>query len=225
MSDIGLPWIAIAVDELADLMVARPREVEDTLQRLAQMARGVGIHLVVATQRPSVDVLTGVIKANMPSRLSFRVAQQVDSRTILDSGGAEQLLGRGDMLFLPAGAQAPQRAQGAYVSPGEVAGVLAHWSAQGGPRLFSPGGRPDAPEVLDETAGEEDLLYREAVDLVVRTGEASVSMLQRRLGIGFARAGRLVDLMELRGVVGPKQGSKPREIIQRQPGQDGGGAA
>jgi len=218
LSPAGLPWIVVAIDELADLMVARAREVEDALQRLAQMARGVGIHLIVATQRPSVDVLTGVIKANLPSRISFQVATRVDSRTILDSGGAEQLLGRGDMLYAPAGLPAPVRGQGAFVSIAEVRGVLGHWTAQGAPELVpvdagGPGGG------RGEEAGGDDPLYEEAVDLVVKSGEASVSQLQRRLGIGFARAGRLIDLMERRGVVGPKQGSKTREILLRRSGE------
>ncbi len=212
MSDSGLPWIVVAVDELADLMVSKPREVEDALQRIAQMARGVGIHLVVATQRPSVDVVTGVIKANLPSRISFQVATRVDSRTILDSGGGEQLLGRGDMLFAPAGAPGPQRAQGAFVSVAEVGRVLKAWTAQGvlerDELTLETEGR-----ILDQEVETEDPLYDEAVQLVVRTGEASVSMLQRRLSIGFARAGRLVDIMERKGVVGPKQGSKAREIL------------
>jgi len=221
----GLPWIVVAVDELADLMVAEPRKVEDALQRLAQMARGVGIHLVVATQRPSVDVLTGVIKANMPSRISFQVATQVDSRTILDSGGAEQLLGKGDMLYSPSGSPSPSRAQGAFVSPAEVERVLDHWRAQGETMQVLEAEKTDIPVLMEESEGNDDELYEEAVALVTRTGEASVSMLQRRLAIGFARAGRLIDIMERRGVVGPKQGSKTREILgDRSPEQsDGGG--
>ncbi len=215
LSPSGLPWIVVGIDELADLMVAKAREVEDALQRLAQMARGVGIHLVVATQRPSVDVLTGVIKANMPSRISFQVATKVDSRTILDANGAEALLGRGDMLYAPAGSAEPSRAQGAFVSPAEVAAILAHWGAQGSPDLVPAEEALAAPDGAGGStdAGEDDPLYGEAVQTVVRSGEASVSQLQRRLGIGFARAGRLVDLMERRGVVGPKQGSKTREIL------------
>jgi len=215
LSATGLPWIVVAIDELADLMVARAREVEDALQRLAQMARGVGIHLIVATQRPSVDVLTGVIKANLPSRISFQVATRVDSRTILDSGGAEQLLGRGDMLYAPAGLPAPIRGQGAFVSASEVNAVLEHWTSQGSPDFAPVTGSEGAGRDRGGDAGGDDPLYTEAVDLVVKSGEASVSMLQRRLGIGFARAGRLVDLMERRGVVGPKQGSKTREILRR----------
>jgi len=209
----GLPWIVVAVDELADLMVTKPREVEDALQRLAQMARGVGIHLVVATQRPSVDVLTGVIKANMPSRISFQVATQVDSRTILDSGGAEELLGKGDMLYSPSGSPTPTRAQGAFVAPSEVEKVLDHWRAQGETMPVLEAEKTGIPALTDDSDGNEDELYEEAVALVKRTGEASVSMLQRRLAIGFARAGRLIDIMERRGVVGPKQGSKTREIL------------
>ncbi len=216
-SPAGLPWIVVAVDELADLMVARAREVEDALQRIAQMARGVGIHLVVATQRPSVDVLTGVIKSNLPSRIAFSVRSAIDSRTILDASGAEQLIGKGDMLYAPAGLPAPVRAQGAFVASREVSGVMEHWRAQGEPVFVAPetpdaGGGGDGGRDGDDG---DDPLYEEAVATVVRGGEASVSMLQRRLGIGFARAGRLIDLMERRGVVGPKQGSKPREILAR----------
>jgi S-DNA-T family DNA segregation ATPase FtsK/SpoIIIE len=213
-SRAGLPWIVVAIDELADLMVAKARDVEDALQRLAQMARGVGIHLVVATQRPSVDVLTGVIKANLPSRLSFRVATGIDSRTILDATGAEQLLGKGDLLFSPTGAPEPTRAQGAYLAPAEIARVIEHWTTQGPPEYAFE----DSSAAMQEAGGgngdgEDDPLYEEAVGVVVRGGEASVSMLQRKLSIGFARAGRLIDLMERRGVVGPKQGSKAREIL------------
>jgi S-DNA-T family DNA segregation ATPase FtsK/SpoIIIE len=227
LSPTGLPWIMVAVDELADLMVTKPREVEDALQRLAQMARGVGIHLVVATQRPSVDVLTGVIKANMPSRISFQVATQVDSRTILDSGGAEQLLGKGDMLYSPTGSPSPSRAQGAFVAPAEVEKVLDHWREQGETMPVLEAEKTEVPVLTEESGSNDDELYEEAVALVTRTGEASVSMLQRRLAIGFARAGRLVDMMESRGVVGPKQGSKTREILtDRSSAQsDGGGDA
>lgn len=215
-SPAGLPWIVVAIDELADLMVTRAGEVEDALQRIAQMARGVGIHLVVATQRPSVDVLTGVIKSNLPSRIAFSVRSAIDSRTILDASGAEQLIGKGDMLYAPAGLPSPVRAQGAFVASREVAGIMTHWRDQGEPEFVAPeevpGGGGDGGRD-DENA--DDALYEEAVATVVRGGEASVSMLQRRLGIGFARAGRLIDLMERRGVVGPKQGSKPREILAR----------
>ncbi len=223
-SPAGLPWIVVAVDELADLMVKGAREVEDALQRIAQMARGVGIHLVVATQRPSVDVLTGVIKSNLPSRIAFSVRSAIDSRTILDASGAEQLIGKGDMLYAPAGLPAPVRAQGAFVASREVAGVMDHWRAQGEPVFIAPettdgGGGREGGRDGDET---DDPLYEEAVATVVRGGEASVSMLQRRLGIGFSRAGRLIDLMERRGVVGPKQGSKPREILARRGMAPGG---
>jgi len=211
----GLPWVVIAVDELADLMAERPREVETLLQRLAQMSRGVGIHLVVATQRPSVDVITGVIKANMPSRLAFQVSSAVDSRTIIDSAGAEQLLGRGDMLYLPIGAPDPVRAQGSLVTMDEVKRLVEHWAAQGAAMPVAGEGAavglPADPLAAGES--EEDPLLRDAIRLVLRTGEASISMLQRHLSTGFSRAGRLIDMMERRGVIGPKQGSRPREII------------
>jgi S-DNA-T family DNA segregation ATPase FtsK/SpoIIIE len=213
-SDIGMPWIVIAVDELADLMAAKGREVDTLIQRLAQMARGVGIHLVVATQRPSVDVITGVIKANMPSRIAFRTQSQIDSRTILDSAGAEQLLGKGDMLYMPSGAPDPVRAQGAYITTQEISRVVEHWAGQGAATSVVSG--PDgagAPVLPDADAQEEDPMLKEAVRAVLTSGEASISMLQRHHGLGFARAGRIVDQMERKGIVGPRQGSKPREIL------------
>ena len=213
-SDIGMPWIVIAVDELADLMAAKGREVDNLIQRLAQMARGVGIHLVLATQRPSVDVITGVIKANMPSRIAFRCQSQIDSRTILDSVGAEQLLGKGDMLYMPSGAPDPVRAQGAYITTQEINRVVEHWAAQGAAATVSSGPEGSGGPVLpDSDAQEDDPMLREAIRAVLTSGEASISMLQRHHGLGFARAGRIVDQMERRGIVGPRQGSKPREIL------------
>lgn len=213
-SDIGMPWIVIAVDELADLMAAKGREMDNLIQRLAQMARGVGIHLVVATQRPSVDVITGVIKANMPSRIAFRTQSQIDSRTILDSAGAEQLLGKGDMLYMPSGAPDPVRAQGAYITTQEISRVVEHWASQGAASSVSSG--PDGnggPVLPDSDAQDEDPMFKEAVRAVLTSGEASISMLQRHHGLGFARAGRIVDQMERKGIVGARQGSKPREIL------------
>ena len=205
-----LPYLVVVIDELADLMMAAPAEVEDSICRLAQMARAAGIHLVIATQRPSTDVITGLIKANIPSRLAFAVSSQVDSRTILDMGGAERLLGRGDMLYHPLGEPKPVRAQGCLVTERDVEQVVRYWKAQGAPQyvadVFAEAPTPG------ESADEEDDLYDEAVRLVTQAGQASVSLLQRRFRIGYARAARLIDLMEQRGVVGPYQGSKPREV-------------
>jgi DNA segregation ATPase FtsK/SpoIIIE, S-DNA-T family len=207
-----LHYIVIVIDELADLMMISSHEVEESITRLAQMARAVGIHLILATQRPSVDVITGLIKANFPSRISFRVAARVDSRTILDSIGAEQLLGRGDMLFLPPGSARLIRVHGAYVTEHEVARLTAFLRKQGQPAFDDSVGKPEksteAAEALDR-----DELFDEAVRFVVQSGQASTSMLQRRFRVGFSRAGRLVDMMERDGIVGPADGSKPREIL------------
>lgn len=206
-----LPYIVVLIDELADLMMIAPVEVEDSICRLAQMARATGIHLVVATQRPSVDVITGLIKANIPSRIAFAVSSQVDSRTILDCQGAERLLGRGDMLFLPVGAMKPRRIQGALVTEKEIEAVIKHWKIQGEPDyqeqfLNVPANSKDSP------IQEEDDLFWDAVRVVVENGQASASILQRRLRIGYARAARLVDMMESKGMVGSHEGSKPREV-------------
>ena len=207
-----LPYVVVVIDELADLMLVAAADVEDSICRLAQMARAAGIHLVIATQRPSTDVITGLIKANIPSRLAFAVSSQVDSRTILDTGGAERLLGRGDMLYHPLGEPKPVRAQGCLVTDREIEQVVAFWKSQGEPDY-----RVDLFEEEEKGAEAEgdvdDALYDEAVKLVVEAGQASVSMLQRRFRIGYARAARLIDLMEQRGVVGPYQGSKPREVL------------
>ncbi|MBT9258547.1 MAG: DNA translocase FtsK [Clostridiales bacterium] len=205
-----LPFIVLVIDELADLMLVAAREVEDSIQRLAQMARAAGIHLVLATQRPSVDVITGVIKANIPSRIAFAVSSQADSRTILDGAGAEKLLGKGDMLFYPVGAGKPIRAQGAYISEKELERVLDFVRRQGKPQFQEEIALEREGE--GEGGGEEDPLFVEALRIVVETRQASVSMLQRRLRVGFTRAGRLVDLMERKGFVGPHQGSKAREV-------------
>ncbi len=207
-----LHYIVIVIDELADLMMISAHEVEESITRLAQMARAVGIHLILATQRPSVDVITGLIKANFPSRISFRVAARVDSRTILDSIGAEQLLGRGDMLFLPPGSARLIRVHGAYVTEHEVARLTSFLRKQGRPAYDDTVGKPEkAAEAAEVT--ERDDLFDEAVRLVVQSGQASTSMLQRRFRVGFSRAGRLIDMMERDGIVGPADGSKPREIL------------
>jgi S-DNA-T family DNA segregation ATPase FtsK/SpoIIIE len=211
-----LPYVVVVVDELNDLMVReRAHKVEEQLVRLAQMARAVGIHLVVATQRPSVDVITGVIKANFPSRIAFSVSSQVDSRTILDRAGAQHLLPEGDMLFLPTGAPEPERVQGAYVGEDEVARVVDFWAQQPPPE-----GLATVQEVAEEAEAfsdayleQEDELFDEAVALVISQKKASVSMLQRRFRVGFARAGRLIDIMERRGIVGPDEGPKGRKVL------------
>jgi S-DNA-T family DNA segregation ATPase FtsK/SpoIIIE len=206
-----LPHIVVFVDEFADLMVRAPREVEAPVQRLAQMARAVGIHLVFATQRPSVDVITGVIKANFASRIAFRVISMTDSRTVLDRNGAETLLGNGDMLFLPTGKPEPVRLHGAYIAPEETARVVAFLRKQGPPRyLFDLG---DSKGMARIQATQQDELYDDAVQIVVGTQMGSTSMLQRKLSVGYARAGRLMDLLEANGVVGPFKGSKARDVL------------
>lgn len=205
-----LPFIVVIVDELADLMMVASSDVEDSITRLAQMARAAGIHLIIATQRPSVDVITGVIKANIPSRIAFAVSSMTDSRTILDMGGAEKLLGRGDMLFLPVGASKPVRVQGAFLSDEEVEEVVNYVIGQQKAQYQEEMIPEDIPENTSEV---EDDLYGDAVDLVVEMQTASVSMLQRRFRIGYSRAARLIDEMELRGVVGPYEGSKPRNVL------------
>ncbi|RKY59849.1 MAG: DNA translocase FtsK [Candidatus Latescibacterota bacterium] len=203
-----MPYIVVLVDELADLMLVLGPEIEDSLARLAQMARAVGIHLVVATQRPSVDVITGVIKANFPSRIAFQVASKVDSRTVLDRHGAEKLLGRGDMLFLPPGSAEPIRLHGAYISDEEVERLVG-WVRRQGPRE----GEVEFPEEEREV-GDWDPLFEKAARLVILQGQASTSMLQRRLKIGYARAGRLMDQLEAAGVVGPPvDGGRTREVL------------
>lgn len=214
-----LPYIVVIVDELADLMMVASSDVEDSITRLAQMARAAGIHLIIATQRPSVDVITGVIKANIPSRIAFSVSSQTDSRTILDMGGAEKLLGRGDMLFMPVGASKPVRVQGAFLSDEEVEEVVDFVIAQQKAQYQEEMIPTDAPEQVEEVADE---LYDEAVQLVAEMQTASVSMLQRRFRIGYNRAARLIDAMEERGVVGPYEGSKPRAVLVSQQNEDVG---
>lgn len=207
-----VPHILVVIDELADLMMVAPGEVEDAIIRLAQKSRAVGIHLMLATQRPSVDVITGMIKANVPSRIAFAVSSQVDSRVVLDSGGAESLLGHGDMLFRPVGTSRLQRLQGAYVSEDEILAITDHWRRQGRPEMRKELlTRPDRhDEALNADA---DALVALAVETVVQQGTASVSLLQRRLGVGYARAGRLVDVLERLGVISGYDGSKPRAVL------------
>jgi len=207
-----VPHILVVIDELADLMMVAPGEVENAIIRLAQKSRAVGIHLMLATQRPSVDVITGMIKANVPSRIAFAVSSQVDSRVVLDAGGAESLLGHGDMLFRPVGTSRLQRLQGAYVSEEEILTITDHWRRQGRPEMRKELlTRPEPQEeALDADA---DALVARAIETVVQQGTASVSLLQRRLGVGYARAGRLVDVLERLGVISGYEGSKPRTVL------------
>ncbi len=209
-----MPLIVIVIDELADLMMTSPKEVEESIVRLAQKARAVGIHLVVATQRPSVDILTGVIKANLPSRIAFKVSSKVDSRVILDGNGAERLLGRGDMLYLAPGTSRLRRVHGAYVSIQETAGLVKFLKKQAKPQ-YDDEITKDRVEIArrDDAGDEADPLYDEASRLVVKEKMASISFLQRRMGVGFSRAGKLIDMMARDGLLGPPRGSKPREVL------------
>jgi S-DNA-T family DNA segregation ATPase FtsK/SpoIIIE len=206
-----LPYVVVIIDELADLMMVAGNEVEESIARLAQMARAVGIHLILATQRPSVDVITGVIKANLPARIAFRVASRVDSRTILDGNGAEQLLGQGDMLYLPPAASRFIRIHGPYISEQETARICSFLRKQGKP-VYDTSITADDKAAVDKIELEKDDLYDEAARIVVSTGQASISYLQRRLRIGFSRAARLIDMMEVEGVVSPAAGGK-REVL------------
>jgi S-DNA-T family DNA segregation ATPase FtsK/SpoIIIE len=206
-----LPYIVVVIDELADLMMVASNEVETSIARLAQMARAVGIHLLLATQRPSVDVITGLIKANLPARISFRVSSKTDSRTILDGNGAEQLLGCGDMLFLPPASARLIRLHGAYISEQETARLVAFLKKQGKPVYDDTITAEE--QAHDAVEFEKDDLYDEAARLVVSSGQASISYLQRRLRVGFSRAARLVDMMEAEGLVSPAAGAKPRDVL------------
>jgi S-DNA-T family DNA segregation ATPase FtsK/SpoIIIE len=213
-----LPYILLLIDELADLMMLERANVEESVARLAQMARAVGMHLVLATQRPSVDVITGLIKANFPSRISFRVATRVDSRTVLDVMGAEHLLGKGDMLFLPPGSSRLMRVHGAFVTEAEVTAVVDFWKSQAKPEydqsfLMAPPGEED--ENAAEELGDKDAMYEDAVRVVCEVGKASTSVLQRRLRLGYGRAARILDWMQHEGIIGPPDGSRPRDVLQR----------
>jgi DNA segregation ATPase FtsK/SpoIIIE, S-DNA-T family len=213
-----LPYIVVIVDELADLMMVASKDVEAAIARLAQMARAAGIHLILATQRPSVDVLTGLIKANFPTRISFKVSSKIDSRTILDASGAEHLLGAGDMLLLAPGTASLQRIHGAYISEKETADIVNFWKKQGGSAydesVLQEMEKEDS--VLGDEGEEEfDERYDEAVALVLEAGHASISMVQRRLRVGYNRAARMIEKMEREGVVGPADGARPREVIVR----------
>jgi S-DNA-T family DNA segregation ATPase FtsK/SpoIIIE len=216
-----MPYIVIIIDELADIMQAYPRELESAIVRLAQMSRAVGIHLILSTQRPSVNVITGLIKANVPTRIALQVSSQIDSRTILDAGGAEKLLGAGDMLYASGEMSQPERLQSAFISEEEVKKVVEYLkkaymdelpdtielsgSIERGNNLFESGGMGD----------EEDDLYEDARATVMEAGKASTSYLQRKLGVGYARAAKLIDMLEERGVVGPGNGAKPRDVLEK----------
>lgn len=214
-----LPFIVVIVDELADLMMVASNEVEDAIIRLAQMARAAGIHMILATQRPSVDVITGIIKANVPSRIAFAVSSGVDSRTIIDGSGAEKLLGRGDMLFLPMGENKPVRVQGAFISDEEVEHIVTFVTNQQGANYVEEMMPTEETKAMENEV--QDDVYDDAVALIVEMQTASISLLQRRFRIGYNRAARLIDEMEMRGIVGPSEGSKPRKVnITRLPGDE-----
>ena len=218
-----LPYIVVIIDELADLMLVAAKEVEDSIMRITQMARAAGIHLIVATQRPSTDVITGVVKANIPSRISFAVSSSIDSRTILDMSGAEKLLGKGDMLFLPMGENVPLRVQGTYIGEDEIKAVVDHTIAQQKARYdetllmdeeeMNAKSSFDGPSTSNSRDADEEPLYNEIVEFVVTQGKASASLLQRRFHLGYNRAARVIDLLEERGIIGPVNGSKPREVL------------
>jgi S-DNA-T family DNA segregation ATPase FtsK/SpoIIIE len=213
---VRMPFIVIIIDELADLMMISGHEVEDSITRLAQMARAVGIHLVLATQRPSVDVITGLIKANFPSRISYRVSSKVDSRTILDTNGAEHLLGRGDMLFLPPGSSRLLRVHGAYVDESEINKIVSHIKAQWEPDYDETITQTDEEAMgLEDSNGERDELFEDALRICVDMKRASTSVLQRRLRIGYGRAAAVLDQMEREGLIGKADGARPRPVLGR----------
>ena len=211
--ETAMPFVVIIIDELADLMMVASSDVEESICRLAQKARACGMHLVLATQRPSVDVLTGLIKANVPSRIAFAVSSQVDSRTILDMAGAEKLIGKGDMLFYPMGASKPLRVQGAFISDGEIDKVVEYIKAQSRPQYSESVQKAQEENGGGEGEFFEDDLMPQAIDMVLETGQASASMLQRRFRVGYTRAARMIDMMEAMGIVGPNNGSKARDIL------------
>ncbi|MFT4036078.1 MAG: DNA translocase FtsK, partial [Patulibacter sp.] len=212
------PYILCVIDELADLMMVAPGDVEDSIIRIAQKARAVGIHLVLATQSPRVDVITGMIKANVPSRIAFAVSSQTDSRVILDQNGAESLLGQGDMLFSPVGSAKLQRIQGAYIDEEQIEQITSYWRRQGEPDFNEDLLEEVDDQPVEESKGDgldpdEDPMLEEAIRLVVEMGTASTSMMQRRLRVGYTRAGRLIDMLERRGVISGYEGSKARQVL------------
>jgi S-DNA-T family DNA segregation ATPase FtsK/SpoIIIE len=218
-----MAYIVVIIDELADLMMVAPAEIETNIARLAQLARAAGIHLIIATQRPSVDVITGIIKANLPSRIAFQVASQIDSRTILDTKGAETLIGRGDMLFTPPGTSRVVRAQGAFVADEEIQSIVDFLKENNDPPRYAQ----DVQQEIDRASadddeedadgdgdlGDDDELFKKALEVLKMSRRASTSMLQRRLRIGYNRAARIMEIMEDKGIVGPENGSSPREIL------------
>jgi S-DNA-T family DNA segregation ATPase FtsK/SpoIIIE len=214
-----MPYLVVIIDELADLMMTTPDEVETILVRLAQMARATGIHLVIATQRPTVDVLTGLIKANVPARIAFAVTSVTDSRVILDVAGAERLLGRGDMLFMPADAAKPYRIQGSYIDDQDLQTIVKHWRLLAPEMVYEPEWA-QLPVDDDAEDGSEDPLLEQALAIVRQQGTASASMLQRRLRIGYNRAARLIETMEDEGIIGPADGSKVRTVIDMNDWED-----
>jgi S-DNA-T family DNA segregation ATPase FtsK/SpoIIIE len=212
-----MPYIVVIIDELADLMLVASKEVEDSITRITQMARAAGIHLIVATQRPSTDVITGLVKNNIPSRISFAVSSQIDSRTILDQGGAEKLLGKGDMLFFPMGDSAPTRIQGCFISDAEIERLINFCKKQTTVK-YDETITNDSPTSSSGIGFEgndnpDDEMYNEVVEFAISTGKISASLIQRRFRFGYNRAARMMDLLEERGIVGPQNGSKPREVL------------
>ena len=219
-----MPFIVVIIDELADLMLVASKEVEDSIMRITQMARAAGIHLIVATQRPSTDVITGVVKANIPSRICFAVASQIDSRTALDMSGAEKLLGKGDMLYLPMGENQPERIQGCFISDDEINRLINYCTKQMTAKydedLANANALANRAGGGDGVDGYDDPMYNEIVEFAVMTGKISASLIQRKFRFGFNRAARMIDLLEARGIVGPQNGSKPREVLVKQEKED-----
>jgi DNA segregation ATPase FtsK/SpoIIIE and related proteins len=212
-----MPYMVVIIDELADLMLVASKEVEDSITRITQLARAAGIHLIVATQRPSTDVITGLIKNNIPSRISFAVSSQIDSRTILDQPGAEKLLGKGDMLYFPMGASSPIRVQGCFVNDDEIKRLIDYCKSQGTTKYDEGFANVSSSNTTggsgNSFAGDDDEAYNDVVEFAIQTGKISASLIQRRFRFGYNRAARMIDLLESRGIVGPQNGSKPREVL------------